>query len=172
MEWGASLAYTFGIARERGDLFNFDFPTVKDSPVTPTSTDERHRLVLSGIVGLPLAFKLSTLITLGSGLPFTISDASQGFGSNFVLRRNGGRADGFIQYSQVDVRLAKDFTISAGRRINAFAEVFNLFNAKNYGGYDGFIPPETDNNPNPKFGQPSTLIGPARSLQLGMGYSF
>jgi outer membrane receptor protein involved in Fe transport len=172
VHWGASLAYTFGVAREKGDLFNFDYPTVKDSPVTPTATDERHRLVLSGIVGLPLEFKLSTLITLGTGVPYTITDASKGYGpTEFVLRRNGGRADGFIQYSQVDLRLAKDFTISAGRRINAFAECFNLFNATNFGGYDGGIRPETE-EPNPKFGQPSRLVGPTRSFQFGMGYSF
>lgn len=171
-QWGASLAYTFGIAKERGTAFNFDYPTVKDSPLTHTSTDERHRLVLSGIVGLPLEFKLFTLITLGSGLPFTISDASKGFGpTEFVLRRNEGRAEGFIQFSQVDVRLAKDFRISEGRRINVFAESFNLFNSKNFGGYDGFLPPEAE-PANPKFGMPSILVGPPRSFQFGMGYSF
>ncbi|MDY7228818.1 TonB-dependent receptor [Hyalangium rubrum] len=172
IQWGASLAYTLGFAEERGSTFNFDYPTVKDSPITPTDTDERHRLVLSGIVGLPLDFKLSTLITLGSGLPFNISDASQGFGpTEYEFRRNGGRADGFIQFSQVDVRLAKDFTISGGHRISAFAECFNLFNAKNFGGYDGFIPPSTD-AANPKFGQPSSLVAPPRNVQFGMGYSF
>jgi TonB dependent receptor/Carboxypeptidase regulatory-like domain len=172
IQWGASLAYTFGIAKERGDLFNFDYPTVNDSPITPTATDEHHRLVLSGIVGLPLEFKLSTLITLGSGTPFTISDASKGFGpGEFELRRNGGRPDGFLHFGQMDLRLAKDFTISEGRRINAYAECFNLFNTKNFGGYEGFIPPVTG-DPNPKFGQPSTLAGPTRSLQFGMGYSF
>ncbi|WP_224247858.1 TonB-dependent receptor [Hyalangium gracile] len=172
IQWGASLAYTLGFAEERGGLFNFDYPTVKDSPISPTATDERHRLVLSGIVGLPLNFKLSTLITLGTGLPFNVSDASQGFGpTEFVFRPYGGRADGFIQFSQVDLRLTKDFVISEGRRISAFAECFNLFNAKNFGGYDGFIPPETE-PANPKYGQPSTLVGPPRNLQFGMGYSF
>ncbi|ADO73474.1 TonB-dependent receptor [Stigmatella aurantiaca] len=172
IEWGASLAYTFGVAKERGGTFNFDYPTVKDSPLTPTATDERHRLVLSGIVGLPLEFKLSTLITLGTGLPYTISDASKGFGpTEFVLRTNGGRAEGFIEFSQVDVRLAKSFTISKAHRLNAFAECFNLFNAKNYGGYDGFLPPEAE-PANPKFGMPTVLVGPPRSFQFGMGYSF
>ncbi|MFL5348895.1 MAG: TonB-dependent receptor domain-containing protein [Hyalangium sp.] len=171
-QWGASLAYTYGIARERGTLFNFDYPTVKDSPITPTDTDERHRLVLSGIVGLPLEVRLSTLITLGSGQPFTIADASQGYGPDqFVLRRNGGRADGLIQFSQVDVRLAKDFMVSDHRRISAFAECFNLFNAKNFGGYNGSISPASD-PPNPNFGMPSVLVGPPRSFQFGMGYSF
>ncbi|WP_224362923.1 TonB-dependent receptor [Hyalangium versicolor] len=172
IQWGASVAYTLGYARERGSTFNFDYPTVKDSPWAPTATDERHRLVLSGIVGLPLEFKLSTLITLGSGLPYNISDASNGFGSpDFVFRPNGGRADGFIQFSQVDLRLAKDFTISEGQKISAFAECFNLFNAKNFGGYDGFIPPSAE-PANPKFGEPSSLVGPPRNFQFGMGYSF
>lgn len=170
--WGASLAYTFAVAREHGLAYNFDYPTIKDSPITPTATDERHRLVLSGIVGLPLEFKLSTLITLGSGLPFSISDASKGYGpTEYVLRTNGGRAEGLIQFSQVDVRLAKDFTLSKGYRISAFAECFNLFNAKNFGGYDGFLPPETE-PPNPNFGKPSSLVGPPRSFQFGMSYSF
>lgn len=172
IHWGASLAYTFGVAQERGDTFNFDYPTVKDSPLVPTANDERHRLVISGIVGLPLDFKLSTLITLGSGLPFTVSDASKGFGpTEFVLRRNGGRAEGLIQFQQVDLRLTKEFTIAKGHRASVFAECFNLFNATNFGGYDGFIPPASD-PPNTNFGKPSTLIGPPRSVQVGLSYNF
>ncbi|ATB33598.1 TonB-dependent receptor [Melittangium boletus] len=172
ISWGASLAYTFAVAKERGGLFNFDFPTIKASPLAPTGGDERHRLVLSGIVGLPLAFKLSTLITLGSGLPYTISDASRGFDPDeFVLRINEGRAEESIQFSQVDVRLAKDFTLSKGHRVSAFAECFNLFNTRNFGGYDGFLPPTTE-AANPNFGKPTRLVGPPRSVQFGMSYGF
>jgi hypothetical protein len=172
ISWGASLAYTLGVAQERGAEYNFDYPTVKDSPIAPTGGDERHRLVLSGIVGLPLEFKLSTLITLGSGLPYTIADWSRGSEpTDLVLLTNGGRAEGFIQFSQVDVRLAKDFTVSKGHRISAFAECFNLFNTTNFGDYEGYIPPETE-PANPNFGKPTRLVGPPRSFQFGMGYSF
>ncbi|MBM7118337.1 TonB-dependent receptor [Archangium primigenium] len=172
VSWGASLAYTLAVAKERGGLFNFDFPTIKDSPLAPSGADERHRLVLSGIVGLPLDFKLSTLVTLGTGLPYTISDASRGFAPDeFVLRINEGRAEGFIQFSQVDVRLAKDFSITKGHRVGVFAECFNLLNTTNFGGYDGFLPPTTE-TANPKFGQPTALVGPTRSFQFGMRYGF
>ena len=172
IEWGMSLAYTFGVAREQGTLFNFDYPTIEDSPVVPTASDERHRVVLSGIVGLPRGFKLSTLIAVGSGVPFTIADASDGFGPDeFVLRRNGGRADKLIEFRQVDMRLAKDFVLRDGHRLSAFAEVFNLLNSRNFGGYDGFIPPSTE-DPNPNFGNPSVLVGPTRSLQFGLAYGF
>lgn len=169
--WGVTASYTLGWSKIRGDTFNFDFPTIKDTPLTPGDNDERHRLVLGGVAGLPQGIKLSTLITLGSGLPYNIIDASAGFGPDQKFRRNAGRADGLIQYKQIDLRVAKELAIAAGHRAAAFVEVFNLFNWYNYGNYDGFLPPTTA-DPNPNFGKPSVLIGPTRSVQLGLTYSF
>lgn len=178
--WGASATYTLAWSKIRGDLFNFDFPTVKDTPMTPGDADERHRLVLSGIVGLPQDVTASTLITLGSGLPYNIADASAGFGPAFRFRRNAGRADGFLEYSQVDVRLAKRFWVGEtklpdGKKLDHHAtltlEVFNLFASDNYGGYEGFLPPSTE-MPNPNFGKPTRLIGPTRGVQVGFAYGF
>ena len=54
-------------SRTGGDLFSLDFPTVADYPRYPTGGDERHRLVLTGIVRLPCDFLASTFITLGIG---------------------------------------------------------------------------------------------------------
>jgi hypothetical protein len=175
--WGASATYTLGWSKVRGDEFNFDFPTIEDTPMTPGNSDERHRLVVSGILGLPQGFKASTLIQLGTGLPYNIADASAGFGADFVFRRNGGRAqddflqDQFIQFSQVDVRLTKELTIADGHRATLSAEVFNLFNTYNYGGYNGDLPLSTE-PANPNFGKPTRLIAPTRSFQFGMSYGF
>jgi TonB-dependent receptor-like protein/carboxypeptidase family protein len=169
--WGVTAAYTLGWSKIRGDLFNFDFPTIKDTPTTPGDADERHRLVVGAIGGLPYGIKVSTLITLGSGLPFNVTDASAGFGADQKFERNGGRADGLIQFKQIDIRIAKQLDVAAGHHASAFLEVFNLFNWANYGGYDGFLPP-TAGDPNPSFGKPSVLIGPTRSLQLGLSYGF
>jgi outer membrane receptor protein involved in Fe transport len=169
--WGVTAAYTLGWAKVRGDSFNFDFPTIKDTPLTPGNDDERHRLVVGAIGGLPYGVKLSTLITLGSGLPFNVIDASAGFGADARFRRNGGRADGLIQFKQVDIRIAKQLEVAPGHRASAFLEVFNLFNWYNYSGYDGFIAPLTG-DPNPSYGKPNSVIGPTRSLQLGLSYGF
>lgn len=169
--WGASATYTLGWSKIRGQDFNFDFPTIKDTPLTSSDSDERHHLVLSGIVGLPQGFKASTLIVLGTGLPYNIADASAGFGANFKFRRNGGRDDAFLEYSQVDLRLTKDFTIYGNHRATLTAEVFNLFNAYNYGGYEGFLPPSAE-PPNMNFGKPTKIIGPTRSFQFGLAYGF
>lgn len=169
--WGVTAAYTLSWSKIRGDLFNFDFPTIKDTPLTPGDEDERQRLVVGAIGGLPHGIKISTLITLGTGLPYNITDASAGFDGNARFERNAGRADGLIQFKQVDIRIAKQLDVTAGHHASAFLEVFNLFNWYNYGGYDGFIPAAGD-APNPTFGRASVLIGPTRSLQLGLSYGF
>jgi len=170
--WGATATYTLGWSKIRGDTFNFDFPTIKDTPLTPNpDNDERHRLVLSGLVALPEGFKASTLVVLGTGTPYNIGDSSAGFGADTVFRRGAGRPDGFIQYKQVDLRLTKELEVAKGHRAAVFVEAFNVFNWYNYGGYDGFKPPTTG-DPNPNFGKPSVLIGPTRSFQLGLTYGF
>jgi hypothetical protein len=182
VSWGATLAYTLAWAKERGvPLYNGDFPTVADSPLAPTENDERQRLVMSGIVGLPLDFQLSTLITLGTGLPFTIFDESRGSTADVkVIDKFGGRADPFIEFKQVDARVTKHFRLADEHRISAFVECFNIFNWDNFRDYDGLIPFDDPANPddddletrNPTFGEPRQLAGPPRAFQLGAAYHF
>jgi hypothetical protein len=172
--WSVSAMYTLAWSKVRGDLFSsYDLssaPTIKETPFTPGNNDERHRLVMSGILGLPAGYKVATFIQLGSGLPYTIDDNSRG--TTFGLRRflrNGGRADDFLQFSQVDARVIKDFRIG-GQHATLTAEVFNLFNSYNYGDYDGFKP--AGDTPNPSFGKPRRIISPPRSFQVGVSYGF
>jgi hypothetical protein len=169
--WGLSATYTLSWSKVKGDTFNFDFASIEATPWTPGDQDERHRLVVGGLVGLPEDFRASTFIQLGTGIPYNISDASMGFGENFRFRRNAGRADGLIEFKQVDLRLTKALKLTAKSHMTMFVECFNVFDWHNYGGYDGFIPP-ADADPNPKFGQPSRLVGPTRSFQLGLTYGF
>jgi len=180
-KWGATLAYTYSEAEQNGgDLFSLDFPTIADYPRYPTSTDERHRVVVSGLVGLPWGFRAGTLITLGTGLPYHIDDASLGFGPNRqVFRRNAGRppeentlgVDVFA-YRTVDLRLEKDIPIGPGA-LGLIAEGFNIFDSENYGDFEGFIRPINDPaGPNPNFGKPRRLIEPGRRLQFGLRYAF
>ena len=125
MKYGYSVTYTLGRSEQNGgDLFSLDFPRVSDYPRYPTGTDERHRLVMTGIFGLPWGFIASTFITLGSGTPYTIDDQSQGGGVNQrVLQRNGGRPEQFTfifpdawAYRSVDLQLEKGFHFGRPQR--------------------------------------------------------
>jgi outer membrane receptor protein involved in Fe transport len=176
--WGASLSYTYGKGKQNGgDLFSLDFPRVKDYPFYPVNNDQRHTLIMTGIVGLPWDLRLSTFINLGSGTPYNISDASRGFGPNeFVFRRNAGEPEKFSfiipnawAYRSVDLRLQKDIHLG-NVRLGLIAEGFNVFGYKNFKDYNGFIAP-TSGPPNPDFGKPSAQIDPGRRLQFGLSVS-
>ena len=169
-KWGVGLAYTYGKSDQTGnDLFSLDFPHA-NAPRHPTPNDERHRIVFSGIVGLPFDVRASALITLGSGLPYTILDASLGFDRpQFRLLLNEGRQPGTFPYQSWDLRLQKDIPI--GRvRVGLVAEGFNLTNHNNYGDFDGFIAklPEI----NTTFGKPRKLVTDGRRAQFGINVGF
>jgi len=175
-KWGATLAYTYGHATANGgDFFSLDYLTPGDYPRHRAPQDERHRIVTSGIVGLPWDIRLSSLLTLGTGVGFTIADASNGFGFNqFKVRLNDGTPTqgGTFPFQAWDLSLQKDFYVTQTAHLGARAGVFNVTNHKNYGCYDGFIAPKTDPAPNPNFGTPSCLVTQPRRLQVGLNVGF
>jgi outer membrane receptor protein involved in Fe transport len=171
--WGFRVNYTLGKAEAiGGDLFSLDYPTVEAYPRHPSATDERHRIIATGIVGIPWDFVLSTFVTLGSGLGYNINDNSQGSGINqrqIILY--GGRPPDTFNNKSVDLRIEKIFQFPQRQQASIAFEAFNIFNSTNFGCYDGFIPAPPSTNP--KFGQPScTVDNSSRRLQFGVRYSF
>ncbi len=74
-KWGLNFVYTYAEAwqnasLDEGTAFAFDY-LPPDWPMFPGNADERHRFVASGTVGLPVNFQLSSIITLGSGVPWS-----------------------------------------------------------------------------------------------------
>jgi outer membrane receptor protein involved in Fe transport len=169
--WSAQVTYTLGRAEEiGGDLFSLDYVNVGDYPRHPTATDERHRIVAAGLYQLPADFRLSAFIQLASGVGYTIEDFSQGFGINEKrILLYAGRPDATFGYKSVDLRLDKLFRIGERQGVELTAQVYNLFNWDNYTGYNQFIPPLPEVNPD--FGQP-TREDPKRRLQFGASYRF
>lgn len=177
--WGFTFTYTLGQSEEiGGDQFSLDFPTVADYPRVATGSDERHRVVTTGIIGLPWDFLLSGIITLGSGTPYTITDRSRGTTADLVvISRNAGRPDQFDfiipdawAYRSVDMRIEKIFRFAESQQVSFAFEGFNIFSYDNYSGYSGTI--ETLPAVNPNFGKPTSLLDRGRRLQFGLRYSF
>ena len=164
--WGVGLAYTAVLrSKGRGFEFNFDYPNVGDADFVPNAGYEKHRAVLNGMVDLPLAFRLSGLVTYGSGLPFFVIDANDGFQPGNIRL---GHFDHLPHFLQVDLRLQKIFRLMGDKEITLSAEVFNLFNRANFGGAEGF----TCCGGNPDFGKPNSLAGPPRTFQVGAAFRF
>jgi outer membrane receptor protein involved in Fe transport len=149
-----------------------------------SSRDVKHRFVLSGVAELPLDFKLSGIVNVQSGSPYSLLDANTNY-----HRYPGGGAGPFARavvngqlvarnterneaYSKVDVRLTKFFDVS-NFRIEAFAEVFNLFDQHTFNVGVGQSQPILSNgNANDALGVGSFRVTDQRQVQLGARFSF
>ena len=167
--WAATVTYTLSKAEKiGGDLFSLDAVSVEAYPRHPQpNLDERHRIVLSGIYQFPYEITVSGLFTYGSGLAYTITDASRGFGPNELVFRFGeGEGD---PYSSLDLRFQKDFMIGGSHRVGGIIEVFNLLGHDNFADFNSFIPPLPETNPN--LGDPGRQFE-TRRFQFGVNYIF
>lgn len=176
--WGFNVAYTYMDATQNGSrdngygAFDFDYNVPALSPKYRSSTDERHRIVASGTLGLPADFLLSGIVTLGSGMPYNINDCpdAPAGGPNICWNAGNPEKRAFLPglnfaYRQVDLRLTKGFDVFGGQRVEFIADAINIFNFTNYKSFDtGFN--------SPRYGAGTEVFLPTRSFQVGLRYSF
>ncbi|MBX9706669.1 MAG: TonB-dependent receptor [Caulobacteraceae bacterium] len=183
--YGFNIAYTLADGEQNGSRgdgtgnFDFDYATVALSPFYNLAGVERHRIVASGTVRLPYDFRLSSIVTLGSGRPFTgfpgITGAPIEWNAYFPEKRAFLPGLNFA-YRQVDLRLARPFELWNGTRMELTLDAINVFNFRNYSGYNQTINLDGNNpalrRPNPLFGTPTAQFVPTQSFQLGLRYVF
>lgn len=183
--WGLNIAYTLGKAEQNGgDLFSLDAVTPKDYGWRPTKGDERHRVVVSGMVDLPYGFQFSTLSTFGSGAAYQVVDSTNGASSGFsrftAAYPEKNCIKGLFAFCEVNLTLANRLKIAGKHQVELAVDVLNAFNNKNFTGFDeGF-----NNQINPATGQVIDPLLPAngttasglltlpRRIQFRVGYRF
>jgi hypothetical protein len=178
--WGFDLSYTYAEG-ERDGIDNasegvafgaFDYPGPEALYRFPDTYDERHRLVMSGTWRAPWNFLVSSLVTLGSGRPYTIFDNS---GSEFTVRWNEGRPEQHTflgwdnwAYRSVDLRLEWTAPAILGIEVTLIGEGFNVFDYDNYVDFDSSKPrPPQESN----LGEPLRELD-TRRYQLGARLTF
>lgn len=162
-----------------------------DDEFGPTEFDERHRVVLSGVVLLPGDVQVSTIFTGASARPYTPASNrdvnGDGVPTVFGAITNGpggsrtfntaegdrvgprGSLRGDPTFS-LDIRVSKLFRLEkywSDAQFEVLFEVFNLTNAANFG--QNFF----DNVDDPvRFGKPINIITPPRTAQFGIKFRF
>ena len=180
--YGFNVAYTYAEATQNGSRdqglgnHDFDYPTIEDSPWFNSPGTDRHRVVASGTVGLPWDMRLSSIITLASGKPFTGNNPGSG-GKPMWFAFYPEKHDFIIPdawaYRQVDLRLTKEFQVWGGDVVELTVDAINVFDFKNYSSFNQTY--RVNNNTpdsalNPTFGQPTAQYVPTRSFQVGLRY--
>ena len=164
-------------------------------------TDARHQGSVSGVFQMK-GFTISPIFLFRSALPLSLIE---GLDTNQNSERNdiplkayaydGLNADGTVKVkeigdcktwncgrgagrTQLNMRVSRSFNLIGTSRIEAIAEVFNLFNAKSPGFTSGTMPRLLgDGTPNPDFMRPTTYAGDfqqpeQRVGQIGFRFSF
>jgi hypothetical protein len=175
--WGAGLAYTYAnrsIAGmdNLGDLF--EFPTASSIPKHPSaagnnsiSGDEKHRLVVNGIVDIPYLYgiQLSGIGTFGGKYIQDVSCPPRFCKATY--ERGGFTVPGLFPYQNINLRLRKDFlNFGTSKSVGVTVDLFNAFNRDNLGCYD------TGDRKNANFGHAGCVVTDARRLQFGAQYDF
>ena len=173
--WGFNLAYTLGKAEKNGgDLFSLDGLTPDGYGWRKSPGDERHRLVLSGLVDLPLGIQFSTLTTLGSGSAYQVTDGTRGTDSGAALPTTAYPVKNCLgdvfAFCEVNLTFAKRFSIfGSNDGLELAVDVLNAFNNRNFAGFDGFFS-ATDPLIRQEIGN-STITLPRR-VQFRAGFRF
>lgn len=165
--WGAFVSYVYADAKQTGnDLFSFQLLDPALGTEQRSQLAQKHTILLTGTVALPLEFRFSSVVSLGSGFPYFSTDCSRGW-DKCVDMSGGGDPPKWTQ--SVDFRLEKSFTFGGSFNAGLIAEVVNIFNYTNEQGYDGFRPalPEV----NAHYGRTDQAYNPRR-LQFGARFSF
>jgi len=187
--WGFyRVSYTLSKALD--DVGEFFF----SSPIDPfdlskdwgrSDDDQRHRLVVNGVINSPATpartvwEKVSHGLQLGgtlqyySALPFNITSgvttiqgtAGRPIVNGAFIDRNAAVGPDFFS---LNARVSRSFRLARSLQLEALAEGFNLTNRENVvtvnGNFGGAVYPT---NPSPTFGQ-VTAVGDPRTFQLGV----
>jgi hypothetical protein len=168
---GHTFAFAYTLAQAERDTEDWDFLPQDQrnygAERGPSASDARHRVSASASLFLPGRFRLATLLAVQSALPYNLTvgaDVNGDLESTTDrppgVSRNSARGDDLWQ---IDVRLSRYFRV-AGLRVAGLAEAFNVFNHRNWVGFDG-------KQNNATFGNP-TGAAPAREIQLGIKVDF
>ncbi|WP_404334137.1 TonB-dependent receptor domain-containing protein [Sphingomonas sp. MMS12-HWE2-04] len=172
--WGLNIAYTLSKSEQNGnDLFSLDGITPDAYGWRERPGDERHRVVISGIVDLPLGLRFSTLTTLGSGAAYQVTDATNGFDAG-QLRITSAHPEkncieGLFAFCEVNMTLAKTIKLFGFGEAEAAVDLLNAFNNKNFKDFDGFFSATDPLDPG-RIG--NNLVTLPRRVQFRLGYRF
>ena len=186
------IAQNSGYGRNPADKFGLPVGFDPRSERGPTTHDQRHRLVLSGIYRIPWNLQLSGIATVGSGRPFTpLAGAdlnADGNGGQFPpdrARRNpadestsvGRNSETTAAQVNVDLRVRRTFKLVSRGTVETMVEIFNVFNRTNFiedtnqSSFVIFGSGAFPNTPLPAYGK-YTLTLPPRQVQLAVRVSF
>jgi outer membrane receptor protein involved in Fe transport len=156
----SSLSSTTGYGRDPNDLVN---------AFGPTATNSTHSVKLSSTYRAPLDFNLGLRYSYESGRPYGRLIIARGLGQGDVTMLAEPRgAYALPAVNDFQVRVDKDFSVTAGQRLRLSVDVFNIFNSDTVLTLRNNSSQVTATTP---WAQTLSIVRP-RTVQFGVRYQF
>ncbi len=101
----------------------------------PLFTDARHRITVSTLYHAPLGINVSGILRYRSAYPFSsfgLGNPTNNLGyKNKLVNASHVNTERGDDFSQLDVRVSKEFRFGTNMGIELIGEIFNLLNSKN-----------------------------------------
>ncbi len=174
--WGVTVAYTYSDATENrvsssnGETYVFDYPDVGDTFYISNGVP-KHRLVATGIYGMPWDITLSAKLTLESPTPRGATNCLDAVSNDNCFFDPYERSE-TIGFKQFDVALQKVWNTGSDLSFKVRADLLNAFNWRNWTDYDDWRGGPGAANPN--FGQRinNGVLWPTRTFKLSIGFDW
>jgi hypothetical protein len=137
--------------------------------------DQRHRIVASGWLDLPAAFRTGGVVSYASGRPYNVTTGNDNNGDGArtdrpvvdgsVLRRNSELGDSLFDLT---LFVEREFVLS-GLRLALRAEALNVTDHENVVGYNGTYGDAATGQPQAGFGD---ALGGVANVEPGRQYQF
>jgi Carboxypeptidase regulatory-like domain len=181
-----------GRGRNPADKIGLPLGFDPESERGPSTQDQRHRFVVSGVYMLPSDVQLSGIFTGAAGRPFTPlagadlnGDGNGGAFPSDRARTNpldeatsvGRNSETAAAQYNVDLRVSRKFKLGRTAAFEAILDVFNVFNRVNFfedtnqSSFTIFGTGAYPSNPLPTYGK-YTLTLPPRQVQLAGKITF
>jgi len=164
--WGATFAYTYTHGRQNtnadGWIDMFEYPDASYYGWLPARGVPEHRFVATGIWDGPWGVTLSGKLVLESTRYRNATNCLPGWDQCLI---DPYKPDGTIGYKRFDLAAAKEWDTGSDIRLRVRADLLNVFDWRNWNGYDDWYGGPGD--PNPNFGvHNDSIIGGTRTFKL------
>ena len=167
--WGATLAYTYTRGRQNtnadGWIDMFEYPATSHYGWLPARGVPEHRLVATGIGDVGWGVTLSGKLTLESSKYRNATNCLPGWDDCLI---DPYKPSGSIGYKRFDLAASKQWDTGSDLKLRIRADLLNVFDWRNWDGYDDWY--GGPNDPNPGFGNHQDgIIGGTRTFKLSFG---
>ncbi|HET9510071.1 MAG TPA: TonB-dependent receptor [Sphingomonas sp.] len=171
--WSIDATYTYTEATENrqfGEVFSLDYSRIEEYPFRRSAGVRSHRFVMAGTADMPFGLVISGKFQISSPVwlkSFLSTPGTTGPGTKDVIAIEGAGNGDRWGYRQMDLSLQKNIGMNflrEGTQIWVRADVINLFNDRNYNGFNAVTGLRDYNN--------LSIDGPPRTVKVSTGFNF